>query len=176
MEQQQSEPFLRRLSSTEQRIVDAISPILDVEQVELVAIQVVPGKQRAKVRLFVDHWDDEKNPAQRIEVGTLQSISRQISVVLDVEENERPFFAGAYQLEVSSPGLDRPLTKKSHFEKAIHSVVAVQVDPAIDGARKFKGELTKATPDAIEVLLADVDKHISLPHSVIRNAHIIYQF
>src|SRR5262249_54954405 len=116
------------------------------------------------LRLFVD-----KRGAGGISVAELEKTNRLLSDLLDVEDKERGLFPHAYDLEGGSPGLDRPLTKKSPFQRASGQKVRVKTKSAIDNARSFTGALA-ATDDAVVV-----DGH-TIPFQEIQSAHVIYEF
>jgi ribosome maturation factor RimP len=77
-----------------------------------------------------------------------------------------------YALEVSSPGLDRPLVKPDHYRSAIGERVAVRTDEPIDGRRRFDGGLLAADDDGIEI---DQDGHaVRIRYAEIRRSHVVY--
>jgi ribosome maturation factor RimP len=76
-----------------------------------------------------------------------------------------------YALEVSSPGIERPLVKPEHFQRAVGSRVAVRTEHAVDGRRQFRGTLTDARDDEIEI---DLDgERAQLPYAAIRRANLV---
>ena len=78
-----------------------------------------------------------------------------------------------YALEVSSPGADRPLTKPAHFARFVGRRVAVQTAEAIDGQRNFRGGLTAATGDEIEI---DQDgRPVRIPLRMIRRSRLVVE-
>jgi ribosome maturation factor RimP len=78
-----------------------------------------------------------------------------------------------YALEVSSPGLDRPLVKPDHYRRAVGERVAVRTDAAIDGRRRFDGELRSADDAGIEL---DQDGHaVRIRYADIRRSHVVYE-
>jgi ribosome maturation factor RimP len=78
-----------------------------------------------------------------------------------------------YALEVSSPGLDRPLVKPAHFRRAVGERVAVRTDAPIDGRRRFDGGLRAADDEGIEI---DQDgRPIRIRYAEIRRSHVVYE-
>jgi ribosome maturation factor RimP len=149
------EEFLRPLNSLEQQIVDYIEPILALEGTELVSIRISGLKGKPSLSLFID----------KSSLDELASLSRLISDALDVANAEHNWFPRSYFLELSSPGLDRPLTKKSHFLKALGKLIRVK---ALAGT--LRGVLTETTDSGIRI-----EGHpdlISWPE--IRDANIIH--
>jgi ribosome maturation factor RimP len=76
-----------------------------------------------------------------------------------------------YALEVSSPGIERPLVTPEHYRRVVGSRVAVRTADPVDGRRQFRGTLTDASDDEIEI---DVDDgRVRLPHEAIRRGHLV---
>jgi len=109
---------------------------------ELVDVEVKGGGERRLVRVYVDKEGG-------IGLAELQSVSEEMSAILDVEDP----IAGSYTLEVSSPGLDRPLRTESDFRRAVGHLVNVESREPIDGRRRFTGRLTAVQDGAAELTL-----------------------
>jgi ribosome maturation factor RimP len=77
-----------------------------------------------------------------------------------------------YALEVSSPGLDRPLVKPDHYRRAVGERVAVRTDAPIEGRRKFDGRLRSADDEAIE--LEQDGSAVKIDYAAIRRSHVVY--
>jgi ribosome maturation factor RimP len=76
-----------------------------------------------------------------------------------------------YALEVSSPGIERPLVKPEHYRRFVGRTVAVRTDDAVDGRRSFRGTLTEAGDDEIEL---DLDGECArLPYAAIRRGNLV---
>jgi ribosome maturation factor RimP len=91
-----------------------------------------------------------------VSLDDLTAVSRQLSDVLDVREDAVP---GAYTLEVSSPGINRPLTRPSHFPPYGGKRVHVQTRKGIGTRHSYRGILTEAGPDGITVTGDDHEPH-----------------
>jgi len=103
-------------------------------------------------------------------VDDCATVSRQVSALLDVEDP----VAEAYTLEVSSPGLDRPLVKRADFERFAGAQVKVRMRDAVQERRNFKGTLVGVDGDAIVV---DVDQEqYRLPIARIERARLVPQW
>jgi ribosome maturation factor RimP len=109
---------------------------------ELVDVEVKGGGERRLVRVYVDKEGG-------IGLDELQSVSEEVSAILDVEDP----ISGAYTLEVSSPGLDRPLRSESDFRRAVGHLVSVESREPIDGRRRFTGRLTAVQAGSVELTL-----------------------
>ncbi len=113
-------------------------------EVELLGYELVglhmsgQGKGGALLRVYIDHADG-------INLDDCVQVSHQISGVLDVEDPIKE----PYQLEVSSPGLDRPLFEREHFERFQGSKVRVKTHTKIEGRHRFTGVLRGVAEDQI---------------------------
>ncbi len=128
---------------------------------ELVGVERLPQPRRGMLlRLYIDHEDG-------ITLADCERVSHQVSGILDVEDP----IPGEYLLEVSSPGLDRPLVKREHFERFIGSVVRLQLHRPLNGRRRFKGKLLAVTEEDITV--EDSGEHYTLPLGAIERARLV---
>ena len=84
-------------------------------------------------------------------ISTISLITRELSRALDHDDP----IPGRYTLEVSSPGLERPLRRPSHFVRAVGQRIKVKTKPHVEGERRLEGVLTTAGDDGIELLLDD---------------------
>lgn len=125
-------------------VEEAIAPVLEVQGFEVVLVEYVP---RSRIlRVFIDH-------ANGVSIDDCTSVSHRIGDLLDAEGfSDR--FTEQYTLEVSSPGLDRPLVKPSHFQRFVGCTAHVQTNELQDGRRRFRGELLEADDSGIQI---DVD-------------------
>ncbi|HEX5787215.1 MAG TPA: ribosome maturation factor RimP [Woeseiaceae bacterium] len=112
------------------------------------------------LRLFIDR-------PEGVGLADCEKVSRAVSALLDVEDP----IPGHYDLEVSSPGLDRKLTKPAHFQRFTGETVKVQMRFPIDGRRRFRGRLLESDENNI-VLDVDGTKH-SLPLATIDSARLV---
>ena len=96
-------------------------------------------------------------------------MSRAVSALLDVEDP----LPGHYSLEVSSPGLDRKLTKVKHFQRFTGELVKVQMRFPIEGRKRFRGTLVSSNDESI-VVEVDGETH-SLPMATIDTARLVPQ-
>ncbi|MGH8481415.1 MAG: ribosome maturation factor RimP [Nevskiaceae bacterium] len=117
-----------------------LEPLVQTMGYELVLLEFSPHKGSAMVRLFID-------APGGITLGDCERVSREVEGVLDVEDP----VPQNYRLEVSSPGLDRPLVKPAHFDRFAGLVAKVQLVAPKDGRRKFQGVL-KGVKDGRVVL------------------------
>ncbi|MDF1872779.1 ribosome maturation factor RimP [Vannielia sp.] len=124
----------------DQRMAEIVSPVLEGMGFELVRLRLMGGKT-ATLQIMAE------KPEGGIEVDDCARISTEVSAVLDVEDPlEDP-----YALEVSSPGIDRPLTRLKDFDRWEGYEAKLETTELIDGRRRFKGEL--AGTEGSEVLI-----------------------
>jgi ribosome maturation factor RimP len=121
-------------------IVRLLEPSISALGFELVAVELVGSGDDRILRVYIDHPDG-------ITVDDCADVSRQVSAVLDVEDP----IPGAYVLEVSSPGLDRPLVKAADFERFRGSLVKLRTREAVLGRKNFTGMLSEASGDNVVV-------------------------
>lgn len=105
---------------------------------ELWGIEHLMRGRSSLLRIYIDS-------DQGITIEDCERVSRQVSGILDVEDP----LPGEYTLEVSSPGLDRPLFSSEQYQRFVGEVVNLRLRAPIDGRRKFKGVLEKAEADQI---------------------------
>jgi ribosome maturation factor RimP len=132
------------MASVQDKLQALIEPLVESMGYELVLLEFSPHKGSAMVRLFID-------APGGITLGDCERVSREVEGVLDVEDP----IPQNYRLEVSSPGLDRPLVKPAHYERFVGQVAKVQLIGPKAGRRKFQGVL-KGLKDG-QVVLETVD-------------------
>ncbi len=106
---------------------------------------LVMGKQRKVLQIMADRAD-----GGAVTVEDCEAISRGLSAVLDVDDPIR----GAYDLEVSSPGIDRPLTRPEDFDRYAGHEVRVEAEAMVDGRRRVKGVLVGRTDETTVLVRA----------------------
>lgn len=128
-----------------QQLKTEIEPIAAVHGVELVALEWLQGPGRGVLRLYIDRpgtdprtAPDARGPGATADVCA--RVSRDVSAVLDkIEEDLIPM---AYDLEVSSPGFERPVQKREDFERFKGLVLIIKARQAIEGRGSFEGPIT----------------------------------
>jgi ribosome maturation factor RimP len=110
-----------------------------------------------------------QRPDGTIEVDDCAAISTAISAILDVEDP----IAEAYTLEVSSPGIDRPLTRLADFDRWSGHEAKIETEELIDGRRRFKGQLGGTDGDEVLITLDDGDVTIGLKFDWISDAKLV---
>jgi len=145
---------------SKEELIKLLEPVVEQLGFELADIEVRLGGQDGLLRLYIDKDGG-------IDVEDCQSVSRQVSAILDVEDP----LPGNYTLEVSSPGLDRTLTKPAHFQRFMGEDIRVKLRFPLEGRRNFRGALKSANEENIEVEV-DGESH-SLSLATIESARLV---
>jgi ribosome maturation factor RimP len=132
---------------------------------ELVDIELRREGRGNVLRLLIDK-------AGGVSLDELTAVSREVSDVLDVREDAVP---GAYTLEVSSPGINRPLTRPTHFPPFVGKRVLVQTRKGIGVRHTFRGVLTAVGPDGITITSDDHETH-DIAFDAITRANYQHEF
>jgi ribosome maturation factor RimP len=127
---------------------------------ELVDAELSGGRRHRTLRVYIEG-------PRGVTVDDCAAVSRQLSAILDVEDP----IPGSYSLEVSSPGLDRPLVTPADYRRFEGAMVKVRLLSAIDGRRNFTGRLVETTPEAV-VLEVDRER-FSFPLATIERARLV---
>ena len=132
---------------TQDELAKLLEPTIEGLGYELSDLEAKIGSQNGLLRLFIDKEDG-------IKLDDCEKVSAAVSALLDVEDP----LPGQYNLEVSSPGSDRTLTKLAHFERFTGETVKVQMRFPIEGRRRFRGKLLSADEENI-VVEVDGESH-----------------
>ena len=143
------------------RIGEIIGPAVEAMGFELVRLRFTGGDQRT-LQVMAER------PTGEMSVDDCAELSRTISVLLDVEDP----IAGEYILEVSSPGIDRPLTRRADFERFAGHVAKLEVIAPIDGQRRFRGEIGGVSEGIVQILSNDGNV-VDVPFDNIGDAQLI---
>lgn len=147
-------------AAMDRRLAAIVQPTIEGLGYELVRLRLMSGK-RATLQIMAER------PEGWIEVDDCARISRAVSAVLDVEDP----IGGEYVLEVSSPGIDRPLTRLKDFERYEGYEVKVETAEMIDGRKRFKGVL--AGVEDGEVLVEIPEGVIGLDFDLLADAKLV---
>lgn len=107
-----------------------------------------------------------------VDIGTIALITRELSRALDHDDP----IPGRYTLEVSSPGLERPLRRQAHFVRSVGQRIKVKTKPHVEGERRLEGTLAAAGDDGIQLLVNDDGTTRSLAYDDIEKANTIFEW
>ena len=131
-------------AAIDRRMAEIITPVIEDMGFELVRVRLMSGKETT-LQIMADR------PDGGVEVDELALISQAVGATLDVED---PIIE-EYTLEVSSPGIDRPLTRLKDFDMFEGYEAKVETEEMIDGRRRFKGELAGVEGDEVLINVAE---------------------
>jgi len=143
------------------RVETIIGPTLNELGFELVRVQIT-GAQRRTLQIMAERGD-----GANMTVEDCAAISRSVSAILDVEDPIK----SAYTLEVSSPGLDRPLTRPRDYQRFAGLEARLELSRPLDGRRRFRGRLRGLAGDTVQIDMEGQD--ISIPFDDIERAKLI---
>jgi ribosome maturation factor RimP len=152
-----------RVSSKLEQLQAMLAPVVESLGYECWGVEFISQGRHSLLRVYIDH-------ANGILVDDCEAVSRQVSAVLDVEDP----ISSEYTLEVSSPGMDRPLFTLEQFAKHVGEQVKIKLRSPFDGRRNFQG-LLRGVEDQDVVVLVD-DHEFLLPIDLIDKANIIPRF
>ena len=191
---------MRPTDPTTEKLLRLAEPVCKGAGYELVDLVLAPSREGLVLRVFIDYLPlpvlpqpadaapggageaGEVRPAverSEVSLADCERLSRELGTALDVEDVIGP----AYHLEVSSPGVDRPLRTLEHFRRFIGQEARLRLYDGIDGRRNFKGVLLAVTPTVGEgegegddgaTITMDVDgKQYELPFNDIESARLV---
>ncbi|HWI27010.1 MAG TPA: ribosome maturation factor RimP [Stellaceae bacterium] len=143
------------------KIEALIAPSLEAMGYRVVRVAVTGGR-RATLQIMAERSDDKA-----MTVDDCADISRTVSALLDVADP----IAGAYTLEVSSPGIDRPLVRREDFARFAGFEARVELNEAHDGRRRFRGKLLGVEGDTVRLLVDDAP--VALPLAAVTRAKLV---
>ena len=148
-------------ATIDRRLAEIITPVIEDLGFELVRVRYMAGTKQKTVQIMAE------KPEGGIEVDDCAKISTAISAVMDVEDP----IEDEYALEVSSPGIDRPLTRLKDFDVWQGYEAKIETTEMIDGRRRFKGELAGVEGD--EVLITIEEGTIGLHFDWLSDAKLV---
>lgn len=128
---------------------------------ELWGVELLQQGRYSLLRVYIEREEG-------VTIEDCEKVSRQVSALLDVEDP----IAGEYTLEVSSPGVDRPLFSIEQYAQYVGSEVNLKLRRALEGRRKFKGQIIKVSGDIVGLLVEGTE--YDLEYSDIEKASIVY--
>lgn len=149
--------------SKEQQLQEMLAPVVTAMGYEFWGLEFFTHARQTLLRVFIDSPNG-------INVDDCALVSRQLSAVLDVEDP----ITIEYTLEVSSPGMDRPLFTLAQFARYVGEQVKVRLRTPFEGRRNFAGRLQGIEGD--EVVVTDGEHEYLLPIEMIDKAHVVPQF
>ncbi len=140
-------------------LLGLLEPVVEALGYELIEVEFVPQGRDSVLRLFIDG-------PKGVDLDDCAAVSKGVETTLDASDP----IPRAYSLEVSSPGLDRILRKRAHYERFVGSRVHVQLASPMDGRRRYTGALRAVDDEGISV---EVDRqNYTLPFRLIQRTRL----
>ena len=145
------------MKNAAEQIAELIAPTVEALGLELWGIELQQQGKYSLLRIYIENREDG------VGIEDCEKVSRQVSALLDVEDP----ISGEYTLEVSSPGMDRPLFTAEQFGLYVGKTVNIRLRTAMQGRRKFKGVIERVNEGVVDLLvdgesvaiqLTDLDK------------------
>lgn len=140
------------------RFGDVVAPL----GLECAGVEWLPGRTQGTLRVYVECAERE------VGIDDCEAASRELSAVLDVDDP----IHGQYVLEVSSPGLDRPLFTIEQFRRFVGNEVKVVLSMPLDGRRRFRGRLVGVEDGSVRLALDD-GHEVDVAHASVESAHLV---
>ena len=141
---------------------ERLSVLVDSMGYELVGCELLPMGGKKMFRLYIDGPNG-------VSLDDCSRVSHQISALMDVEDP----FQSRYVLEVSSPGIDRPLFELKHFERFVGSEIKLRLYAPIAKRKQYKGTLVRVVGEDIYLVVEGSAQEIVIPFSAIERANVI---
>lgn len=143
------------------QLTEMFEPTVTALGLELWGIELLQQGKYSLLRIYIER-------EAGVAIEDCEQVSRQVSAILDVEDP----IAGEYTLEVSSPGMERPLFTVGQFEQFAGSEVKLKLRNQVKGRRNFKGTIVKVAGGNISLQVDGED--YDLPHADVEKANIVY--
>lgn len=160
-------PTIDVQDAREQQVMRMIAPALRDLGYDLVRVKIMGSKERPTLQIMAEPVAAEDGTRRPMGVEDCTIVSRNLSALLDVEDP----ITSAYVLEVSSPGIDRPLTRPVDFHRFAGFDAKLELITAVDGRRRFRGRLLEMTDGLIRMHVEGQD--IEVPLDSVRRAKLV---
>ena len=154
---------MRGKTAEDRNLIEILDPIAEAAGYELVRLRLMGGTEQRRLQIMAERPDGEMN------VEDCATLSRAVSEVLDAADP----ISGEYTLEVSSPGVDRPLTRLKDFEAWEGFEARLELDRVAEGRKRFKGVLAGIEDDSVALNLENDDHTTMIPFAWITDAKLV---
>ena len=155
---------MRGKTAEDARLLELLDPVADAAGYAIVRLRLMGGDHQRRLQIMAERpGDGEMN------VEDCARLSRAVSEVMDAADP----IAGEYLLEVSSPGIDRPLTRLADFEHYEGYEARLELDRLAEGRKRFKGVLAGVEGDQVAIDLEGEDQTAMVPFAWIADAKLV---
>lgn len=156
---------MRGKTQEDRSLLELLDPVAEAAGYDIVRLRLMGGSQRRRLQIMAERPSDGE-----MSVEDCGRLARVISEVLEAADP----ISGDYLLEVSSPGIDRPLTRLKDFETYAGLEARVELDRLADGRKRFKGELAGLEGENVAINLEDEpDVSVLVPFAWITEAKLV---
>ena len=152
------------MPASDDRLKQVLEPVVTALGCDLWGLELQMGGKSKLLRVYIDREETG------VDIDDCEKVSRQASAILDVEDLIR----GEYVLEVSSPGMDRPLYELDQYARYLGEQISLRLRFPYEGRRNYKGLLKAVEGD--EIVLVATDNEFLFPVEGIERANLIPQF
>ncbi len=154
---------MRGKTAEDQQLIDLLDPVAEAAGYEIVRLRLMGGEKGRKLQIMAEREDGT------MIVEDCAALSRALSEILDAADP----ISGEYALEVSSPGIDRPLTRLKDFAEYAGFQARVELDRVAENRKRFKGVLAGVQGDNIAIDLEGEDETALVPFAWISDAKLV---
>ena len=154
---------MRGKTAEDHKLLELLDPVAGAAGYEIVRLRLMGGERARRLQIMAERADGT------MQVDDCARLARALSQVMDAADP----ISGGYLLEVSSPGIDRPLTRLADFETYEGFEARIEIDRLADGRKRFKGELAGVDGDAVAINLEDDEATALLPFAWIVEARLV---
>lgn len=155
---------MRAKTGEDRKLLDLLDPVAEGLGLTIVRLRLMTGTQRRRLQIMAERPADHE-----IDVEQCAALSRAVSEVMDAADP----ISGEYMLEVSSPGIDRPLTRFEDFETFSGLEARLETDRLVEGRKRFKGRLAGVEGQDVLVDLDDEDETALIPFAWLADAKLV---
>ena len=155
---------MRAKTGEDRKLLDLLDPVAEGLGLTIVRLRLMGGTQRRRLQIMAERPADHE-----INVEECAALSRAVSEVMDAADP----ISGEYMLEVSSPGIDRPLTRLEDFETFSGLEARLETDRLVEGRKRFKGRVAGVEGQDVLVDLDDEDETALIPFAWLADAKLV---
>jgi ribosome maturation factor RimP len=155
---------LKAKTAEDRQLLELIEPVAEALGLAVVRVRLMGGTQRRRLQIMAERPSDHD-----VSVDECAKLSRAVSEVFDAADP----IAGEYLLEVSSPGVDRPLTRLEDFETFEGYEARLETDRMVEGRKRFKGVLAGVEDDNVLIDLEGEEDTALLPFAWLADAKLV---
>ena len=154
------------MSKTADRVMDIAEPLVEAQNLKLIEVDYLKEGDDWILRVFIE------NPNGDLKLEQCENVSRMLSQELDRIDP----IDDSYILEVSSPGLERPLKTDQDFEKNIGEIIFIKTYAPFQGQKEFTGKLLNFSDESVKIQLENNEGVMEIPFSKIANSRLTIDF